>query len=136
METKQCGSCGGKAMARDIRDAVSNYKGETITVRAVDGWFCPDCGEVEFAGEGEGARYSAEVRVAMNAINASQAAKLRATRKRLGLKQAEAAEIFGGGVNAFSEYERGIRQPSKSTVLLLKLLDRHPELLAEIRRVA
>ena len=34
------------------------------------------------------------------------------------------------------EYERGIRQPAKSTVLLLKLLDRHPELLAEVRLAA
>ena len=33
----------------------------------------------------------------------------------------------------FKWYERGIRQPAKSTVLLLKLLDRHPELLAEVR---
>ena len=37
-----------------------------------------------------------------------------------------------GGVNAFSEYERGKTQASKSTVLLLKLLDKHPELLKEI----
>jgi HTH-type transcriptional regulator / antitoxin MqsA len=51
----------------------------------------------------------------------------------LGLKQSVVAASFGGGVNAFSEYERGFRQPSKSTVLLLKLLDCPPELLGEIR---
>ena len=72
----------------------------------------------------------------MDTVNAAQLAQLRTTRKRLGLKQAEAAAIFGGGVNAFSEYERGIRQPSKSTVLLLKLLDRHPELLDEVKASA
>ena len=72
----------------------------------------------------------------MRSVDARQATELRATRKRLGLKQAEAAAIFGGGINAFSEYERGIRQPAKSTVLLLKLLDRHPELLAEVRLAA
>lgn len=68
----------------------------------------------------------------MAAINSADQKNLRATRKRLGLNQGEAAAIFGGGVNAFSEYERGIRQPSKST-LLLQLLDRHPELLTEVR---
>ena len=69
---------------------------------------------------------------------ALSAAKAWAGIKTLGisLKQAEAAAIFGGGINAFSEYERGIRQPAKSTVLLLKLLDRHPELLAEVRLAA
>ncbi|MBB5347695.1 DNA-binding transcriptional regulator YiaG [Desulfoprunum benzoelyticum] len=40
--------------------------------------------------------------------------------------------MIGSGVNAFSEYERGVRQPAKSTVLLLKLLDRHPDLLPEV----
>jgi len=40
--------------------------------------------------------------------------------------------MIGGGVNAFSEYERGVRQPAKSTVLLLKLLDQHPDLLPEV----
>lgn len=49
------------------------------------------------------------------------------------IKQSEAAALFGGGVNAFSEYERGIRKPGKSTLLLLKVLGQHPELLGEIR---
>jgi len=57
---------------------------------------------------------------------------VRVWRKRLGLTQKRAADLFGGGINAFSEYERGKTQPSKSTVLLLKLLDKHPELLKEI----
>ena len=39
----------------------------------------------------------------MRSVDALQATELRATRKRLGLKQAEAAAIFGGGINAFSK---------------------------------
>jgi HTH-type transcriptional regulator/antitoxin MqsA len=58
---------------------------------------------------------------------------VRDIRKKLGLKHAEAGKLFGGGVSAFSEYERGKTQPHKSTVLLLKLLDKHPELLDEVR---
>ena len=58
---------------------------------------------------------------------------IRRVRKKLGLTQAEAGQLFGGGASAFSEYERGKTQPHKSTVLLFKLLDKHPELLAEIR---
>ena len=64
---------------------------------------------------------------------AAAAAELRAIRKRLGLKQAEAGKLFGGGTSAFSEYERGKTQPHKSTVLLLRLLDKHPELLKELQ---
>ena len=50
MKAKQCGSCGSKAMVRDIRDASRTYNGEIITVVAVDAWFCEGCGEIEFAG--------------------------------------------------------------------------------------
>lgn len=136
MDQKICANCGSAAMVRSVRDSTKYYKGEAITVPAVAGWHCPDCGEIEFAIEVEAKRYSDAVSRAMGAIHATEQANLRATRKRLGLKQTEAAALFGGGVNAFSEYERGIRQPSKSTVLLLKLLDRHPELLSEVRECA
>jgi HTH-type transcriptional regulator/antitoxin MqsA len=56
-------------------------------------------------------------------------------RKKLGLDQRTAAEIFGGGINAFSRYENGRTRPPLSLVKLLKLLDRHPDLLGEIRTV-
>uniref|UniRef100_UPI0001C2FA74 HTH-type transcriptional regulator MQSA (ygiT/b3021) n=1 Tax=Escherichia coli (strain K12) TaxID=83333 RepID=UPI0001C2FA74 len=54
-------------------------------------------------------------------------------RKKLSLTQKEASEIFGGGVNAFSRYEKGNAQPHPSTIKLLRVLDKHPELLNEIR---
>ena len=66
-------------------------------------------------------------------VDASFVQSMRAIRKKLGLRQAEAGKLFGGGASAFSEYERGKTQPHKSTVLLLKLLDKHPELLDELR---
>jgi len=134
MTSKSCASCGSAAMVRETRDTTKKYHGEQIVVTAVDGWHCQDCGEIGFSTSDGAKRYSDAVRVAMDAINTTEQTKLRATRKRLGLKQGEAAAIFGGGVNAFSEYERGIRQPSKSMLLLLQLLDRHPDLLAEVRR--
>ncbi|HEX9174301.1 MAG TPA: type II toxin-antitoxin system MqsA family antitoxin, partial [Telluria sp.] len=43
--------------------------------------------------------------------------------------------LFGGGVNAFSRYETGTTKPPLALVKLLKLLDRHPDLLAEVRMV-
>jgi HTH-type transcriptional regulator / antitoxin MqsA len=54
-------------------------------------------------------------------------------RKKLALDQREAGEIFGGGVNAFSRYENGKTKPPLALVKLLKVLDRHPDLLNEIR---
>ena len=40
---------------------------------------------------------------------------------------------FGGGVNAFSRYENGKTKPPLALVKLLKVLDRHPDLLSEVR---
>ena len=54
-------------------------------------------------------------------------------RRKLALDQREAAEIFGGGVNAFSRYENGKTKPPLALVKLLKVLDRHPDLLDEVK---
>jgi HTH-type transcriptional regulator/antitoxin MqsA len=55
-------------------------------------------------------------------------------RKRLALDQKEAAEIFGGGINAFSRYENGKTKPPLALIKLFKVLDRHPDLLAEVKK--
>ena len=54
-------------------------------------------------------------------------------RRKLDLDQRQAAELFGGGVNAFSRYESGKTKPPLALVKLIKLLDRHPELLNEVK---
>jgi HTH-type transcriptional regulator/antitoxin MqsA len=54
-------------------------------------------------------------------------------RKKLDLDQRQAAEIFGGGVNAFSRYENGKTKPPLALVKLLKVLERHPDLLNEVK---
>lgn len=48
--------------------------------------------------------------------------EIKAVRKKLHLTQAEASEMFGGGVRAFYRYESGEITQSRSTDLLLKLL--------------
>ncbi|MDR2195386.1 MAG: type II toxin-antitoxin system MqsA family antitoxin, partial [Gallionellaceae bacterium] len=93
------------------------------------------CGEIEFAQDDDSAlRYGDALDAASAKADERRAQALRATRKKLKLTQAEAGRLFGGGASAFSEYERGKTQPHKSTVLLLRLLDRHPELLNELAR--
>lgn len=45
----------------------------------------------------------------------------------------KAAEIFFGGDHAFSRYENGKTKSPLALVKLLKVLDRHPELLDEVK---
>src|ERR1035438_5495434 len=41
----KCPSCGERKLVRDTRDVPYTYKGETTTIPAVRGEFCPACGE-------------------------------------------------------------------------------------------
>ncbi|MFZ4700192.1 MAG: type II toxin-antitoxin system MqsA family antitoxin [Candidatus Methylumidiphilus sp.] len=54
-------------------------------------------------------------------------------RHKLKLTQAEAAKLTGGGKNAFSRYERGEARPMPAVLNLFKLLDKHPELLDDLK---
>ncbi len=121
----------GTLLTHGVKDLSETLDGHTLTVQSVSGWHCAKCDECEFD-DGEGKRFSAALDELRCSMVEQRAREFRAIRKKLGLRQAEAGRLFGGGVSAFSEYERGKTQPHKSTVLLLKLLDKHPDMLAEL----
>ncbi|OGS94163.1 MAG: hypothetical protein A3K04_06645 [Gallionellales bacterium RBG_16_56_9] len=126
-----CLNCEQADMVRRKKDAVIAYRGHQATVRALDGWHCPACGEIEFARK-EGERYAQALEKLRLKVDAEEAAELARIRKKLGLSQRRAAEISGGGVNAFSRYENGKARPVAAVVNLFRLLDKHPELMDEI----
>lgn len=130
----KCPSCGAAELIGDTRDARYTYKGETTTIPDVTGEFCPACGEILLDRE-HGDRYSQLIGAFQREVNAAfvDPAYIARVRKKLELDQREAAEIFGGGVNAFSRYENGKTKPPLALVKLLKVLDRHPDLLDEVR---
>ncbi|MFZ4538405.1 type II toxin-antitoxin system MqsA family antitoxin [Propionivibrio sp.] len=130
---KYCLQCDdGTEMELKIKDVTVQAHGVTRSVPEVAGWHCPKCSDIEFVDKDGSDRHMEAMSTAWEESRAEESVSLRAIRKKLGLKQADAGRLFGGGVSAFSDYERGKRQPHKSTVLLLKLLGRHPELLKEL----
>ena len=98
------------------------------------GDFCSACDEGILSGE-QASRVSAAMMDFNKKVNATIVDPdfIARVRKKLDLDQREAAEIFGGGVNAFSRYEKGKTKPPLALVKLLRVLDRHPELLKEVR---
>jgi HTH-type transcriptional regulator/antitoxin MqsA len=130
----KCPVCGGAELAHDTRDIPYSYKGESTTIPEVSGEFCPACGEVVLERK-ESARVSSLMLEFNKQVNASivDPAFIARVRKKLALDQREAGEIFGGGVNAFSRYEKGKTKPPLALVKLLKVLDRHPDLLSEVK---
>ena len=130
----KCPSCAAAELVHDTRDLPYTYKGETTIIPLVTGDFCPACDE-SILGMDE-SRHTMQLMLAFNKqINASivDPGFIADVRKKLHLDQREAAEIFGDGVNAFSRYENGKTKPPLALVKLLRVLDRHPDLLAEVR---
>lgn len=130
----KCPACGAAELVKATRDLPYTYKGESTQVPGVVGDYCPGCGEAVLDAQ-ESRRVSAAMLAFNRQVNATTVDPgfIAAVRKKLALDQREAAEIFGGGVNAFSRYENGKTRPPLALVKLLKLLDRHPELFEEVR---
>jgi HTH-type transcriptional regulator/antitoxin MqsA len=132
----KCPNCGGAELVHDTRDVFYTYEGESTEIPMVTGDFCLACGEAVFDKD-EGRRIGNFMLEFNKKVNAGivDPEFITRVRKKLDLDQREAAEIFGGGTNAFLRYETGKVKPPVALVKLFKVLERHPELLAEIRAV-
>jgi HTH-type transcriptional regulator / antitoxin MqsA len=130
----KCPVCGAAELIHDTRDLPYTYKGETTIIAAVSGDFCPACTE-SILDASESNRVMRDMSSFSRQVNAAifDPAFIVTVRKKLNLDQRQAAEIFGGGINAFSRYENGKTKPPLALIKLLKLLDRHPDLIDEIR---
>ncbi len=130
----KCPVCGAAELIHDTRDVPYTYKGESTLIPAVTADFCPACDE-SITDMAETERVMREMQAFNKQVNAAivDLDFIVGVRKKLRLGQREAAELFGGGVNAFSRYENGKTKPPLALVKLFKLLDRHPDLLDELR---
>lgn len=124
-----CGSPKGKPFHGETFEI--SHAGLTTSAKDLAGWRCHSCGEVVFD-QPSARRYAAAGDDLVQRARIAERAEIRRIRRKLGLTQAEAAKIMGGGHNAFSRYERGQAAPIPAVINLLRLLDRHPELLHEL----
>ncbi|MSQ73159.1 MAG: type II toxin-antitoxin system MqsA family antitoxin [Betaproteobacteria bacterium] len=126
---KQCPLCFEGTLRDGKRKQRLEYRGHGYEYVA-KGSFCNKCGEgfPEHDAREESAWTSFRDRV-----DADEIANLTRIRKKLKLTQQAAAKLAGGGKNAFSRYERGQAKPVAAVVNLFRLLDRHPNLLRELK---
>jgi HTH-type transcriptional regulator/antitoxin MqsA len=120
-------------VARDC-DETLKYGGQSLTLHGMKGDFCPGCGEgvwdpISYR------RYVEAQASLIRAVKGDVSVDIRRIRKSLNLTQAELAGVFGVGKVAFSRYERGETRPPAPLVKLLRLVERHPELLKEMASV-
>lgn len=138
MNTQQCVSCGAPVgmVHFEGRGETLSAKGMERRIDDLSGWECQKCGEVELDDEC-GQRYSDACDELVIACRKMVGNEMKKIRRKLHLTQKETVQLLsGGGHNAFSRYERGEVLPPKALMLLMRLLDRYPHLLADARVLA
>ena len=129
---RQCPECGKRVLRRFAAETITvEHAGLTSAVGNLSGWRCGGCRDVLFDAD-SAARYAAAGDALVLQERERQRREIRRIRRKLGLSQAQASMLTGGGPNAFSRYELGKAKPLPAVLNLLRLLDRHPELLREL----
>nr|WP_318011481.1 type II toxin-antitoxin system MqsA family antitoxin [Mesorhizobium sp. CA8] len=122
----------GETLTRGFRPFAVTYKGESMTVD-LPGYYPASDGESVHVGD-DMAAVDAALRILKEKIDGVPAPEtIRRMRAKLKLSQREAGSLFKVGENAFDKYERGLIEPSGPTIQLMTLLEKHPELLDELR---
>jgi len=118
----------GAPMYRDVRSMTLTYKGESITFD-MPGWYCASSEQSIHTGD--------DMKISDRILNRLKARheglpgpeEIRRIRRKLGLSQAAAGEMIGGGPRAFQKYEAGDLLPSRAISSALALLDNDPKAL-------
>lgn len=129
---KACPACFQRTLEQRVKRTQFEYRGHKLEYDQEGAW-CDKCGEGIVTGK-EAAATESMLDDFIAKVDKEEATELARIRKKLGLSQKEAAMIAGGGHNAFSRYERGEARPVAAVVNLFRLLDRHPELLNELKK--
>jgi HTH-type transcriptional regulator/antitoxin MqsA len=129
----KCPACGNPQMVTKIQDETLVYGGQSLTLHSMKGDFCPACGEGIWDEESY-RRYTEAQAAIIRAVKSDVSADIRRIRKSLKLTQTELSKVVGIGKVAFSRYERGETKPPAPLVKLLKLVERHPDLIAEMHQ--
>ena len=132
-DRKKCPACFQGTLEQRTKQTSFEYRGRVLKYEQSGAW-CTHCGEGIVTGR-EAAASESLLDDFMARVDKQEALELARIRKRLGLTQKEAARIAGGGHNAFSRYERGEAKPVAAVVNLFRLLDQHPELLKELKKL-
>jgi HTH-type transcriptional regulator/antitoxin MqsA len=123
----------GAPMHRSVHPLTLTYKGKSISF-AMPGWYCDQSEESIHSGE--------DMKVSDRALNRLKARvelllepeEIKRIRKKLGLTQAMAGELIGGGPRAFQKYETGDLLPSRAISSALVLLDHDPKALLVLKQ--
>jgi HTH-type transcriptional regulator / antitoxin MqsA len=120
-------------MVRDTRPMEIAYKGQSVTID-MPGWYCDESGESIHTDEDMKVSDAALKDLRKEVEHLLKPQEIKRIRTAIGLTQREAGALLGGGPNAFQKYEQDTVTVSKPMSNLLRLLDKHPEDVEELRK--
>lgn len=122
----------GAPMHRDVRPMTLTYKDKSITFD-MHGWYCDVSDESIHTGQDMVVSDRALNRLKARSEGLLEPEEIRRIRKKLGLSQAAAGQMIGGGPRAFQKYEKGDLMPSRAISSALRLLDHDPKALTVLK---
>lgn len=133
-ESPICPVCEAGNLVPILYAETFQHGGGEIAVAQLEGYSCPLCGADPIFEDQIRRNHARVADAKRRADGLLTGLEIKTLRERLGITQREAADLFGGGANAFSKYERGDVSQSVAMDRLLRLIDRYPALLADLRQ--
>jgi HTH-type transcriptional regulator/antitoxin MqsA len=122
----------GDTLYRGVRPFAVTYKDRKVTVE-LPGYYPENGDQGVHVGDDMVVTDTALRKLKEEVEGIPSPETIRRVRNKLNLSQREAGGLLKVGENAFDKYERGLVEPSGPTSQLLRLLDRHPELIDDLR---
>ena len=132
----KCTECENGHLVRGTKAITYKYKNRSYIVMDVPGFFCDSCSNnmLEPDVSEDISKHLLAFRKQVNQETTGQF--IEQIRKDLAVSRSEAGRIFGGGINAFKDYETGDKKPPQALLQLMGLIHNHPDLLSELRAAA
>jgi HTH-type transcriptional regulator/antitoxin MqsA len=127
MNRKICPICETGILSKQVHTGEIQYRDRSVHVPGLEYSQCDNCGADPVLAEQtkrNQVRFSDAKRAIDGLLSSSD---IRKARHYLGLTQHAAASMFGGGLNAFSKYERGEVIQSESMDKLIRVTCRYSE---------
>ena len=121
-----CEVCGRDSARLTQRPYEGLYNQIPIRLESVEMYDCAACGEAVFTPE------QAAARERLNLLSPESIVDIR---KRCNLSQEELERLFGLGQKVVVRWEKGRVLQSKTADVLLRLLDRNPAIIEEMRQI-
>ena len=133
--TEICDVCGREGSRLVQRPFDSLYNQMPIRLESVEMYECERCGESVFTPE-QAREVDRQVKsLARERLNLLSPETIVGIRKRCNLSQEELEHLFGLGKKVVIRWEKGRVLQSKTADVLLRLMDRNPDIIEDIREI-